>query len=301
VITPSTLGQVSLEAGDAVVLRGTFTADQALDILQTPHLQVYGGTLQAQEGTASLSLGQGAQLYGVTFDGDFNLSGMETSFQRCYFINGRQQLPSGAQINQSVLRDVVISADTTLGWLNQLHVERAELPSFQSLTHSLVVDSSIGTGSFQVVRDNKIMRSFILMDSDGAHFVDNHCDQSFMTLPTGHSGSLVVRGNKFQGLITGEAQLLHIGASGSQARTVSVENNHFWMQSGQYGIQVTGDVEGSFKLATLSIQGNHFYRGAGAVEHTSNLYTLISSNILRDTPMGTSATSSRFVQNNASF
>ncbi|MBM4372371.1 MAG: hypothetical protein FJ098_12000, partial [Deltaproteobacteria bacterium] len=217
----------------------------------------------------------------------------------------------GATILGGVLNGVAQSTTHSLGRVVGATIDNSTILRAEGLSDCDIGSSTLGGtalngNDFGYLADSRVNDSIIWVRSDdritGNDLGDSHVRVWGQDSGGNASGLMVISGNNFDNILSGQTEALSVQMSTSSYWSLVVENNTFIVQSSDpQAISVGGTPGGSYQYQSLLISGNTFTKGQRAINYTGSLRTVVDGNVTRSTPLGVSASGNLQTGQNFNF
>lgn len=267
--------------------------------LDYDRLLISGGGLIGTGNSPTVYIGNFAVLSGVKIK-DIFIDANYATLVGCY-IEGNVTLPHDCKLVSCYINGVTTTTTHHIGGLTDCTVENSTLKRVGevkgcSISNSTLGGSALNSETISVLEGNFINDSEIYAN-DGCRIIGNEFRNSHLSFHQNATGLITVIGNVFDDLYTGYNEHISIDCSSSSYRNILISANSFIVQSSDpQSINIYNNTSSSYSV--LKISGNSFLKGTKAINYSSNISTIVSDNVTKQTSLGVSSSGNLNVSNN---
>lgn len=291
-----------------VQLAATLTVGNDYNELNKTGLTIHGGGFQGT-GTQEVDLGSRTTVFGALFK-DILLDGNDIAFVNCRF-EGAITFPHGATVIGGAFFGVTQATTHSLGLVTGAVIDNSSIVRAEGMTdcdigNSTLSGVALNANSIGSLTDSRVSDTIVYVRSGnrvtGNDFNDSHLRVWGKDSGGNASGQMVISGNNFDNLLTGQSEALSINMSTSSWYSLVVDGNNFTVQSSDpRSIWVAGTPGGSFQYQIIQLSGNNFLKGSKAIDYSGSTRVMADGNVLRATSLGISGGGNVQVGQNFSF
>ena len=305
-LTSSTFTSITVPASNYVRISGTLTLSSNYSGLNNNNLIIDGGAVTGN-GSYVLSIGNYTTVNGVSFT-SVDIDCDNVIFNNCTFSGSCPRLGFDCKFYNCIFNSVTTGYSYRLGSAFNCDFSSCTIPRSvefinSSLSSCIIGNEALNNRAVSNISGCDLNDCYIYVLQSDFTFSNNRCSDTKIKVgdASGTANLVVIEGNIFDGILSGQSEVIEVDPQSSWYKVFSIQNNTFMLQSGDpRAIRISSNDGNSYGYSLLNVQGNTFWRGTVTLSYSSTLKVNYSQNVC----MGTSHPSSSgslYVNSNYSY